>query len=57
MKQTAHQKHFKICLTNNLKVFSLDRYALESILPPDGRFKIEDIVNAGQTQTPFNVLL
>ena len=42
MKQTAHQKHFKVCLTNNLKVVPLDRQALESILPLDGRFKIED---------------
>ena len=30
MKQTAHQKRLKICLTNNLKVFLLDRQALES---------------------------
>ena len=42
MKQTAYQKHFKVCLTNNLKVFLLDRKALQRILPLDGRFKIED---------------
>ena len=25
MKQTAHRKHLKVCLTSNLKVFPLDR--------------------------------
>ena len=42
MKQTAHQKHLKVCLTNNLKVFPLDREALESISQLDGQIKIED---------------
>ena len=42
MKQTAHQQHLKVCLTIELKVFPLDRPSLESILPLDGRFKIDD---------------
>ena len=29
MKQTAHQKHLKVCLFKNLKVVPLDRYSLE----------------------------
>ena len=40
-RHEAHQKRLKVCLTNNLKVCSLDR-ALESMLLSDGRFKIED---------------
>ena len=35
-------KALESCQTNNLKVFPLDRQALESILPLDGRFKMED---------------